>query len=332
MADLPKVRLEPTPPFTNIGCDCFGPFSIQEGRKVMKKYGVLFTCLASRAIHLEMIDDLSTDAFINALRCLIALRGPVRTVYCDQGTNFIGAANELKRNCEDTPENLKKHLAKEGCQFYFNTPGSSHMGGVWERQIRSVRNTLSGLLSGRNHKLDSSCLRTLFYEVAAIVNSRPLSAEVLSQANGPKPLTPNHLLTQKTDLPLPPPGRFDSSDEYSRKRWRRVQSIAEAFWKRWKHEYLTSLQPRSRWWEKKENMRVDDIVLVKDDNVVRNEWRLGRVTKVLLSDDGLVRRVELLIADANLDGHGKRHSKATIIQRPVTKLKLLLRGNVSTNR
>lgn len=77
MEDLPRERMETTPPFTYCGMDCFGPFYVKDGRKEVKRYGLLFTCLCSRAVHIEVLDDMTTDAFINALRALIALRGNV---------------------------------------------------------------------------------------------------------------------------------------------------------------------------------------------------------------------------------------------------------------
>ncbi len=91
MANLPSERMETTPHFTYCGMDCFGPFYIKEGRKELKRYGLLFTCLCSRAVHIELLDDLSTDAFLNSLRAFIALRGNVCQLQSDQGTNFVGA-------------------------------------------------------------------------------------------------------------------------------------------------------------------------------------------------------------------------------------------------
>ncbi|KAK0148472.1 hypothetical protein N1851_011196 [Merluccius polli] len=96
MADLPPERMEATPPFTYSGMDCFGPFYVKDGRKELKRYGLLFTCMCSRAIHIEVLDDLSTDAFLNALRCFIAIRGNVSQLQSDQGTNFVGARNEFQ--------------------------------------------------------------------------------------------------------------------------------------------------------------------------------------------------------------------------------------------
>ena len=216
MANLPTERLEPTPPFTHCGIDCFGPFMVKEGRKELKKWGLLVTCLVSRAVHVESLDDMSTDAFINGLRCFIALRGPPRSIRCDQGSNFVGAAHELKLALKELKEEkIRNYLTQSNCDFIMNSPSSSHMGGVWERQIRTIRSVLTAILMQHSGRLDPSSLRTFLYEAMAIVNSRPLSAISLNDPCGPEPLTPNHLLTMKSKVVLPPPGNFTKEDVYA---------------------------------------------------------------------------------------------------------------------
>ncbi|XP_038072072.1 uncharacterized protein LOC119740739 [Patiria miniata] len=118
MANLPVDRLEPAPPFTYCGVDLFGPWYIREGRKELKRYGVLFTCMVSRAIHIETTTALSTDAFIRALRRFIAIRGPIRQLRCDQGTNFVWTRSEFEEALKemDTGQ-VKKFLLKENCNF-----------------------------------------------------------------------------------------------------------------------------------------------------------------------------------------------------------------------
>ena len=241
MGDLPSERLEATPPFTYSGMDCFGPFCVKEGRKEVKRYGLLFTCMCSRAIHVEVLDDLSTDCFLNALRCFIAIRGNVSQLHCDQGTNFIGARNELFTLA--TQEKVKEL----GVSFIFNPPASSHMGGVWERQIRTIRNVLRSILDQSASRLDTSSLGTFMYEAMAIVNSRPLTVECINAPVGPEPLTPNHILTMKSAVISPPSGEFVKKDLYLQKRWKRVQYLANVFWTRWRKEYLLNLQQRNKW-------------------------------------------------------------------------------------
>ncbi|KAK3755825.1 hypothetical protein QZH41_003462 [Actinostola sp. cb2023] len=142
MSDLPEDRLQATPPFTYCGVDYFGPFLVREGRKDLKRYGVLFTCMASRAIHLETANSLETDAFINALRRFISRRGPIRQLRSDQGTNFVGARRELAQAlAEMDQDKIKNKLLEDSCDWFtfkMNVPAASHMGGVWERQIIST--------------------------------------------------------------------------------------------------------------------------------------------------------------------------------------------------
>ena len=316
MSALPAERVNPSPPFSYVGIDYFGPFEVKDGRKYLKRYGVIFTCLYSRAVHVEVCDDLSTDSFINCLRTFIAIRGKVRTIFCDRGTNLVGAFNELKANLKSVDNvQFQRFLEDNHCDFLFNSPGASHMGGAWERLIRTIRNVLNGLCT-RIHSLDCSSIRTLFYEVMNIVNSRPLT-EI--EPDGSEPLTPNHLIQLKSSLVLPPPPGNFSDDGYSRKRWRRVQYLADDFWQRWKPHYLSNLQVRQRW-HREASFSVDDIVLLKEDSAFRGDWKLCRIAELITSRDGLVRRVKLQIGDRS-SGKDVKHS---YLERPIAKVVMLI--------
>ncbi|XP_044182389.1 uncharacterized protein LOC122963130 [Acropora millepora] len=238
MSDLPEDSLEPTPSFTYCAVDYFGPFIIKDGRKELKRYGVLFTCMASRAAHIETANSLKTDAFINALRRFICCRGSFRQLRSDQGANFEGASTELAQAlAEMDQEKIRTKLLEEQCDcisFKMNVPAASHMGGVWERQIRSAQNVLSSLLQKNGNQLDSESLRTLMCEAEAIVNSPPLTVSQLADPDSLSPLTPNHLLTMKTKVILAPPGTFQPADVYCR---RRVTHLANEFWTRWRKEF-----------------------------------------------------------------------------------------------
>ncbi|XP_027004017.2 uncharacterized protein LOC113643787 [Tachysurus fulvidraco] len=209
MSELPVERCEASAPFTFCGMDCFGPFVIKKGRKEHKRYGLIFTCLYSRAVHIEMLEDMSTDALINALRCFVSLRGAVSQLRCDQGSNFVGAKNELKealKQCDTKA--LETFLADKQCEFIFNAPSASHAGGIWERQIRSIRSVLNVTIARCQGRLDEASLRTLFYEAIAIINSRPLHVDVINDPMSLEPLTPNHIILMKSKTALPPPGKF----------------------------------------------------------------------------------------------------------------------------
>ena len=159
MADLPSVRLTQAPPFTYVGVDFFGLYITEEGRKEGRKesqrYGALFTCLVSRAIHIEVYNSLETDSFLNTLRRFIARRGPVPEIRSDNGTNFIGAVRELCESIEEMDyDKITEKLRKQQIDWRFNPPGATHMGGVWERQIRTVRRILSTILREHGNRLD----------------------------------------------------------------------------------------------------------------------------------------------------------------------------------
>ena len=316
MADLPKDRVHPSPPFSFSAMDCFGPIITKNGRKENKRWGLLFTCLCSRAVHLEMLDDMTTDAFINGLRCFISIRGKVQQIRSDQGSNFVGAKNELATALKELKnERIEHYLANQDCEFVFNPPSASHRGGVWERQIRTIKAALDGITQLCPGRLDDSSLRTVFYEAMAIVNSRPLTVDTMNSATSPEPLTPNHILTMKSSVPLPPPGHFLPQDMYLRKRWRRVQYLVEQFWSRWRKEYLQNLNRRQRWAKERRNVKTGDVVLLAEPDMPRNEWSLGLVTQAEEGPDNLVRKVKVKVA---------REGKLSSLERPVQKLVVLV--------
>ena len=335
MATLPEDRVEPAEPFSYCAVDLFGPFLIKEGRKELKRYGVLFTCMACRAVHIETANSLSTDSFINCLRRMMAIRGPIRQLRCDQGTNFVGAKSEFQREYEKMDhKKIETFLNSKGCddiEFKMNVPSASHMGGVWERQIRSARSILLVLMEQSGTQLDDESLRTFLHETASVINSRPLTIDNLNDPMSLRPLTPNHILTMKSTVILPPPGNFVREDMYLRKKWRRVQYMLNQFWTRWRKEFLQTLQSRQKWVTPKRNLEIGDIIIVRDENIPRNQWSLGRIESVMPSKDGLVRSVSVRIADDHIDKNGKRTSKQIELQRPVHKLVLLLENETGAS-
>jgi hypothetical protein len=210
MSDLPKDRIDPSPPFSYCAVDFFGPFTIKEKRSLVKRYGVLFTCLASRSVHLETANSLNTSSFINALSRFLSRRGPVRQLRCDQGTNFVGARNELREALKEMDQcRIHEYMIQHGSEwvpFQMNVSHASHMGGSWERMIRTVRDALEFVLISSGSQLDDEAFRTFMTEAECIVNSRPLTTNELSDPEMLEPLTPNHLLTLKPKVVLPPPG------------------------------------------------------------------------------------------------------------------------------
>lgn len=170
MADLPVERVTPDePPFTNVGVDFFGPFEVKRGRSLIKRYAVIFTCLNIRAVHLEMAHTLNTDSCINAIRRFIARRGDVKVIRSDNGTNFVRAERELQEAVLSlNNRQIQTAALSKGITWLFNPPAGSHHGGVWERQIRTVRRILNALL--HQQTLDDEGLSTLLCEVEAITS------------------------------------------------------------------------------------------------------------------------------------------------------------------
>ena len=185
-------------------------------------------------------------------------------------------------------------------KFKMNVPHASHMGGVWECQIRTVRSVLASLLERHGSQLDDKSLRTFMVEAEAIVNCRPLTVDSISSSQFSELLTPNHLLTTKSKVVLPPPGDFQRVHLYLSKRCRRVQYLVNEFWCKWKREFLQSLQSRQKWISVKRNLQVDDVVIVKDDSLPRNCWKLARVSETYPNNDSLVRKVRIVVATDDL--------------------------------
>lgn len=308
MADLPRNRVLPDePPFTRTGVDLFGPFNVRRGRTSLKRYGVIFTCLASRAVHIEMATSLETDSFIHALRRFIARRGQVKEMRSDNGTNFTGAHRELRKAIKEwNTSQIEEALLQRDINWIFNPPTGSHHGGVWERIIRSIRKIMTATL--REQSLDEEGLQTFFCECEAILNSRPITMPS-NDMNDLEALTPQHLLLLKTQPNLPP-GLFQRDDNYARKRWRQVQYMSDLFWKRWTKEYLPQLQTRQKWNQPSRNFIPGDIVLIVDDSAPRGSWLLGRIVKTIADEHGLVRKVRV-------------KTKTNELERPITKLCLL---------
>ena len=326
MADLPVDRSEESPPFTYAGVDAFGPWYIRDGRDGKEiRYRVYLNGVTG---NLEIVHTMETDSFICALRRFICRRGNVRQLRSDRGSNFIGAKGELSEALGDmNQDRVRQFLLNKNCDWVINVPHASHMGGVWERQIRTIRSVISALLADLSDQLDDETLQTFFDEAENIVNSRPLTADV-SDPDSPEPITPMQLLTLKSKVVLPPPGEFSRPDVYSRKRWKRVQFLANQFWQRWRREYLQNLQTRKKWQSPKRNLQVGDIVIDKEDDLPRNQWMLARVVKTHTSEDGLVRKVEIEKATRDLDTKGKRKNQLSRYERPIHKLVVLVERTI----
>ena len=305
MANLPVCRAAiDQPTFTHCGVDLFGPIIIKQCRKRLKRWVVLFTCLTIRAVHLEIVEGCDTDAFINTLCRFIRRRGRPRHMYSDNGTNFKGTTNELKEFIQTIDkEKVTDFATSEKITWTFNPPASPHMGGAWERLVRSAKEVMYGLT--KDHVLTDPQLLTFVTEAEYILNSRPLT-HLSDDVSDLEALTPNHVLLglHQNWVSIPD---ISEADINSRRQWKRVQALRSMFWSRWVREYLPELNQRPCWKNKTPSFSVNELVLVQEDDIKRNKWPLGRVLEVKPGDDGVVRVVKV-----------RMQSGAYV--RPVTKL------------
>lgn len=291
MAGLPPDRCKRSSrPFLNVGVDMCGPFMVKQGRASVKKYVCLFTCATSRAVHLEVVDSLETDSFLNGFRRFCARRGQPAVVRSDNGTNFVGAVNELKNEFSKMDKSrVVREARRSDIQWLFNTPASPNKGGFFEIVVKTVKRILVAVVNPKC-ALTQETLVTVMCEVENVVNSRPLT-RLSVDVDDAVPLCPNHLLIMDGNLPWT--WSEATSAEFCRRRWRRVQAFATMFWQRWLREYLPELQRRQKWTAVRRNLAVGQLVLVVDKNAPRGLWNTGVVVGVRQGRDGLVRSVEV---------------------------------------
>ena len=294
MADLPEARLRLLhPPFFSTGVDCFGPFTVKIGRRAEKRWGIIFKCLTTRALHLDVLSSLDHDSFLMALRRFIARRGKPAELLSDQGTNFKGGERELREAFETLQPKLRDHLAKHQIHFRFNPPNAPHFGGVWEREVRSVKAALYATIQVQS--VPEEVLRTVLIEVEGILNSKPLGY-VSTDVADPDPVTPNLLLMGRLDPSLPQ-AVYEDGEPLSRRRWRHSQVLADQFWTHFIRSYLPTLQTRSKWHKDSAPLQVGTIVMIMDPQLPRALWPIGSVTNILPGQDGRVRAAEVQVKD-----------------------------------
>jgi hypothetical protein len=300
MGSLPSARVNPGHPFLHCGVDFAGPFStrVMKGRnnKTFKSYFAIFICLATKAVHLEAVGDLTTEAFIGAFRRFSARRGIPTDMYCDCGSNFIGADRELQEMLELANANITHQLADTGTHFHFNSPSAPHQGGLWEAGVKSAKFHLKRVVGSTTLTFEE--FQTILAQVEACLNSRPLCPMSCDPADLTA-LTAGHFLIGKPLISVPEPDLTPLKINRL-SRWQRTQQMLQHFWNRWSAEYLTSLQQRFKWTAKRANLKIGDLVLVKDDMLPPTKWKMGRVLQVDDPDDSLVRNVVLKTAEGEL--------------------------------
>lgn len=294
MADLPPARLRLyKPPFYSTGVDCFGPFTVKIGRRTEKRWGIVFKCMTTRGVHLDLLESLDADAFLMSLRRFIARRGKPFELLSDNGTNFVGGARELCEAFEAMTPHLKEQLAEQQIAFCFNPPSAPHFGGAWEREVKSVKTALRVVL--KEQTVPETVLRTVLTEVEGILNAKPLGY-VSSDIADPDPITPSILLMGRYDASLPQ-AVYDSSNTLGNRRWRHSQVLVDHFWSRFVSHYLPSLQERQKWRTDGKYLTPNQVVLIVDPQLPRASWPVGKVTNTYPGADGRIRTAAVQVKD-----------------------------------
>lgn len=311
MGNLPAPRVTPSRPFCHAGVDYAGPINVRvskgRGTKTYKGYMAIFVCLSTKAIHIELVSDMTTEAFIAAFRRFTSRRGLCTDMYSDCGTNFVGAGTKLSSDFEksinEATREVGELLATNGTQWHYIPPASPHFGGLWEAGVKSTKHHLKRVIGESTLTFEE--LYTVLTQIEACLNSRPL-CPMTSDPTDLSVLTPGHFLVGDA-LVIPPEPSYLDKNGNSLTRWRLVQKMVHDFWNIWSTEYLSRLQQRPKWVNKHRNIKINELVLIKDNRLPPSKWLLGRITAVHPGKDAQVRVVSVQCG-------------GSIIKRPITKI------------
>lgn len=299
MADLPVDRVNPRElrAFNISGVDFAGPFVVRHHmrcKQEKKVYLALFICFLSKAVHVELVTDLSTQAFLRAMGRFVSDRGNVAKMYSDNATNFVGAANVLReafKMLEDGRAEVEKACRKLHIEWSFIPPRTPHHGGLWEASIKLLKRIVVNIAGNLNLTEDE--LRTVAKQAQAIINSRPISA-VSSDPNDLEPLTPGHFVYGGPASALPQPPINIPNDNLDRVQVaRRMIGANQQIWKRFHTDYLSLLQARTKWHLQTDKFSVGSLVLLKEDNTASLHWPIGRIVATYPSSNNVVRVIDV---------------------------------------
>lgn len=314
MGQLPSARVSASRPFSRSGVDYAGPIQIRttkgRGHRSYKGYICLFICMATRAVHIEAVSDLTTQGFLSAFKRFVARRGHCSDLWSDNGTNFVGASRELKSLFIDEKSGLATEiancLASNNTNWHFIPPHAPNFGGLWEAGIKSAKYHLKRVIG--DNTLTFEELSTVLAQIEACLNSRPMT-QICNNAEDPFPLTPGHFLVGEPLLIAPDNNYKDCGIGHLR-RWQLSQRMVQNFWHRWSLEYLTQFHHRYKWAYQSPEPKVGDIVLVKEIDLPPAKWLYGVIIEKHPGLDGVTRVVSL-------------RCKGNVIKRPVSKLCVL---------
>ncbi|XP_051862317.1 uncharacterized protein LOC127565806 [Drosophila albomicans] len=315
MGDLPSARSTFSRPFTNSGVDFAGPFDVKSyvgrGCKITKGYVCVFVCFSTKAIHLEATTDLTAEKFLEAFSRFVARRGCPLHMYSDNGKTFVGASSILSKEFVESTRNLivTTH-SHQGLAWHFNPPGAPHMGGLWEAGVKSFKTHFYKTVSSVKHTFEE--LSTLLSKIEACLNSRPLTP-MSEDVSDLAALTPGHFLIGGPLLSMAEPESREDVESI-RNRWQRLKALHQHFCVRWKNEYLKELHKRNKWQSPSRDLQIGDMVVIREENIPPQEWRLGRVLTACPGADERVRVVDIQTCRG-------------VFRRPVAKLVLLPTGH-----
>ena len=302
MAELPAIRLKPARPFEATGVDLAGPFSIKLTDKLnlntrskanlpeIKGWVAVFICLVTRAVHLEPVMDYSADAFLQAYIRFTSRRGHPKTMHSDNGPNLVASDRILREAVDSFADAVVQQYAScNYTKWNFITPAAPHEGGIWEAAVKSMKHHLRRVMGTQKYSYEG--ISTLLASIEACLNSRPICAMSDDPADI-STLTPAHFLIGGP-LKLPLPEDAGEPPKTAKRLYATLQAQANSFWQQWSQDYLHTLMHRPKWKELQENVQVDQLVLIKDENLPPTHWAMGRIIETHKAKDGCVRSVTL---------------------------------------
>lgn len=293
MGNLPQSRLTCGAVFDSVGVDYAGPIASvsRQGRgsRINKVYIAIFICFTTKAIHLELVGDLTSQCYISALRRFISRRGKPQNIYSDNGTSFVGAYNELSKFLKNNCNSVADMVANDGINFHFIPAYAPHFGGLWEAGVKSTKYHLVRVLG--NCHLTYEELYSTLVQIEAVLNSRPLTP-ISSDPEDMTPLTPGHFLIGRPLTALPDKSYEDCAYN-NLTRFERIQQLREHFWIRWSKEYVSELQQRTKWRNSNDPLKLNSLVVLKEDHLPPLKWRLGRIVAVHPGSDGISRVADI---------------------------------------
>lgn len=312
MGALPLARVnDRSKPFAATIVDYAGPYDIRaskgRGQSSYKGYVAVFVCMATKAVHLETVGDLTTQSFLHALDRFIARRGFCTDMYSDNGTNFVGASNDNQRSLQEFEQTISREIVPfltiKNIQWHFSPPAAPHFNGLAEAAVKSMKFHLARIIGIT--KLTYEEFSTVLIRIEAVLNSRPISA-ISDNPNDFTALTPGHFLIGSALLARPQP----PTTENPVKRHQLMEKLVQHFWQRFRRDVLSTMQIRTKWNDKQPNIKENDLVVIKDDRFPVNQWPLGRIVKLHPGDDGLIRVATI-------------KTQNSMLKRPITKLSLV---------